>query len=47
MCMFIKDTASSGGDVVIVSGDSGEAVVVVTVEMVTRIRVVYSLPQSG
>lgn len=47
MCMFIKNIVSSGGDVVMVSRDSGEAVVVVTVGMVMRIIVVQSPPQSG
>jgi hypothetical protein len=45
--MLIKDTASSGSDVVMVSRDSGEAVVVVTGEIVTGIIVVHSLPQTG
>lgn len=45
--MFIKDTASRGSDVVMVSRDSGEAVVVLAVEMVTGTIVVYAVPQSG
>lgn len=47
MHMFIKDTASSGSDVVMVSRDSGEAVVVLAVEIVTGTIVVYTVPQSG
>lgn len=43
MFMFIKDIVSSGSDVVMVSRDSGEVVVVVIGEIVIGIIVVYFL----